>query len=1782
MAQFDFIISTEISRIQELVNVFKKLDQLIRSMSSKQYDLKIKVPPKTESQLERIKQKLSKISTSPQEIPVRIDQSRLDAELAKAQQKVQSSLAAQSVITPSYVSGTMDTKGALEFQKRAKGVTRVLTEQFNTLNRNGESLQRWGDRVKKAQASLNAFSTSIGKMRARVEQANGPFNRSTKNLNNNQRAVLKVERAYSLLNAKLGGVQDQYNRVAGAERRVAREQERLAGHQQEFNHRLGLAIGKLIRYRVAFAAMQGVARAFTGTFKSFIELEAGLADVAKVLNPLGAQLEHMQQLGFELSQTFGVAIGEIVKAMKVWAQTGLRGNDVIEATTATLLAQNAVGISALEATEALTAAIFIYGVEASKTTEVIDKWISVQAKYPVSAKDLANALKRVGSAAVELGIDMDHLNAIVATIGSVTRKTGTEVGTSLKTILARLPRDQTIGLFNSIGVASFKTTGEMRKMQDVIEDLAERWKTLNDVQRRNVAQQLGGVRRYVDVLALLNNYGIAQQAVIDSEMSFGAATQAAQYELQTFGNELKRMQALFAELSEAVGSELIGSFAVLVGILTDLGKFTKENKGIAKLIAGFSGMVAAVLIAAGVLTGFKFLLSKVHIGLLAMRAGLTASGGAMNRMSVATATLTTTTAGLSRAFNVLAGSLSVISLLFVAGLTAYSLIWGRKKKLVKATISETNAISKLVEQTKASFNAHKKQIVLLKDLDKQREKIIDSLERVNLTEKQKARVGKELEANTRALANTTPTLAIALAQVGDSTDRAAEAYRNYKDALDDVVRSEEAALVTQAKLLSFAVSGETILGIEEKIKGQEEKIGAIEDLLEALKPLKGQMREAAEAIQGLGGLGVVDPVIVKQIDKINDAFKKGLDVEYIRGLMEELFNILGDPSRGGWSWVELRRLSRDMGDRISSSEAQARFEDAGQKLMRRLQSGMYKGSNDFLDEYSSILDSLDVIFETHKFTEFKFKDLYKIQETDVTDVYRKMGQNIQKILEERITKLPEFTILTDEGQENVRSQIANVGSYFDNLADNMDSTMEQTGLTAEKMITYLLPILSQLDKVFQVIGTAGVTSIGAINKELEELRKIQPFVGLEKLEDILKLLNQQAKELDDEKIFEKPFDPKKLRTFRETLSAVNFELKHGMGIALAYHSMVSKLSGKAPEITTQTAREFSKIMTLQKQGLMNLAKEINKTRETIISFEKESGQAWEEYAQKVQKATGPEFWDKVVNTFDNLNEAQKEIVRTQLENEKVIKRSKDQLAAFLKLYKVMADVGDIAPGFRQSQIDAKMLAKEVLVISSTTNEIIRISSEYSTILKKIGYDEFSIVQYELARLSVLQNILARKKKEETRGEVQKKYEAAINSLIQKRISLMAKLEIIDWKEQRREAIEFTQGLTSALQNAFANIPDVLVGVSTKRRDLEKEIRDKQREITQAVYDQDQQALLKAQNELSALTRELDQYKNVLREIYEISFNFVKSLGEDIYKNIAEQLAKDISVVLSVDDVELEPIYIAAANFEEKVKSAGLIHYEAITESVDYFVRQYRAAVDYAIKVDEAKATALAAGVPFIPPMYPTVEQPGMGTSNTFTAMGFIFTAELVDALKEHHEKEKVREKQAAKRLERIIKNGLNTIGVILGQAIGAQVGGGGRVAAAGAATGAQFGTAIGGTLGMFGGPIGGLAGGIIGGLIGKKFEKPAEEMVDAIDANTDAVKANTEAILDLGRTIINAPTRYRLPVFTGDQGFGINIENIYINSTTGDPEEIYKQFVERLERDYSREIKTGYTRGRMF
>jgi TP901 family phage tail tape measure protein len=349
---------------------------------------------------------------------------------------------------------------------------------------------------------------------------------------------------------------------------------KIRGELGEFSKSMEASNARVIAFGASTAVLAGMAAALRGVAKSSIEVEKALADINVILNTTQKGLSKFGSELFKIAANTGQSFQVVAEAAAELARQGLGMEQTLQRTSDALILARLSGMDTVDAVNSLTAAINSFSKSALTSTEIVNKLANVDAAFAVSSADLAEAIKRVGSSASDAGVTMDQLIAIVTTAQQTTARGGAVIGNSFKTIFTRLQRPAVLEQLNQLGVATQDAQGNIKPLIGVLQGLAKNFDTLEDVQKSQVAELVGGVFQVNVLKAALSDlgqeYSVYGRALDTSISSTDEAIKRNEQLNQTLSSLINRTFVNLQNVGSQIGD--IGFAPQATNILSSLNK----------------------------------------------------------------------------------------------------------------------------------------------------------------------------------------------------------------------------------------------------------------------------------------------------------------------------------------------------------------------------------------------------------------------------------------------------------------------------------------------------------------------------------------------------------------------------------------------------------------------------------------------------------------------------------------------------------------------------------------------------------------------------------------------------------------------------------------------------------------------------------------------------------------------------------------------------------------------------------------------------------------------------------------------------------------------------------------------------------------------------------------------------------------------------------------------------------------------------------------------------------
>jgi len=290
---------------------------------------------------------------------------------------------------------------------------------------------------------------------------------------------------------------------------------------QSWTENIKRAFVQSVSYATSLGVLRVAQQALNKTIQFAIELNKELVKI-QVLQAEGAQtpaeIKALANSFNDLAKELGATTLEVAEGSVEWLRQGKSIAETQELLRSSTMLGKLGDLSAAEATEKLTSTLNSFKMEADEAITIVDKLVAVDNVAATSTRELAVALRYSAAVASEAGVELDQLISYIAVVSSTTRLNAEQIGQAMKTMLTRMQDiksgqidSEGLGLNNvesaltRINVKLRDTATSFRPMGDVLEDIANKWGDLNDIEQANVAKAVAGVRQQNMFLILMTN-----------------------------------------------------------------------------------------------------------------------------------------------------------------------------------------------------------------------------------------------------------------------------------------------------------------------------------------------------------------------------------------------------------------------------------------------------------------------------------------------------------------------------------------------------------------------------------------------------------------------------------------------------------------------------------------------------------------------------------------------------------------------------------------------------------------------------------------------------------------------------------------------------------------------------------------------------------------------------------------------------------------------------------------------------------------------------------------------------------------------------------------------------------------------------------------------------------------------------------------------------------------------------------------------------------------------------
>ena len=363
------------------------------------------------------------------------------------------------------------------------------------------------------------------------------------------------------------------------------------------------------KWQISSNIMHGFEGALKSAYGYAQDLNKSLNDIRIVT---GASVEDMARFAEQANKSakaLSTTTTDYTKASLIYYQQGLSDSEVQARTDITIKMANAAGQSAQIVSDQMTAVWNNFDNGSKSLEYYADVMTALGAATASSTDEIAAGIEKFAAISETVGLSYEYATAALATVTDKTRQSAEVVGTAFKAIFARiqglelgetLDDGTTLNKYSealaSVGVSIKEANGELRNMDDILNDMADVWATLNRDQQVALAQTVAGVRQYNQLVSLMENWDAMEmnlEIALDSE------------------GTLQEQADIYAESWEASRDRVTAAAEDIYNKLLDEDFFIGVNNLLEDVLGGVSHFIDVLGGLPGILTSIGAIATKV-------------------------------------------------------------------------------------------------------------------------------------------------------------------------------------------------------------------------------------------------------------------------------------------------------------------------------------------------------------------------------------------------------------------------------------------------------------------------------------------------------------------------------------------------------------------------------------------------------------------------------------------------------------------------------------------------------------------------------------------------------------------------------------------------------------------------------------------------------------------------------------------------------------------------------------------------------------------------------------------------------------------------------------------------------------------------------------------------------------------------------------------------------------------------------------------------------------------
>ena len=362
---------------------------------------------------------------------------------------------------------------------------------------------------------------------------------------------------------------------------------------------LWTSLARTAKWQISSTAIHAVIGSFQKAYNYAKDLNESLNNIRIVSGQSADQMAKFAVEANKAAKSLGTTTKAYTDASLIYYQQGLADDEVKARTDVTMKMANVIGQSAEQVSQDLTAVWNNFAKGGENLERFADKMVALGASTASSSQEIATGLEKFAAIAETTGLSFDYAAAALATVTAQTRLSAESVGTSFKTIFSRLDSlklGETLEdgtdltkyseALSVVGVNIKDANGELKTMNDILDETMAVWDNLTDDQKVALANTVAGQRQYTQFMALMGNSDFFRKNLKTINESTGALEEQNKIYQESWEATSKKVQASMEEIYNKILDDkfFIGAGKHLADFITMISRVIDSMGGISGVI----------------------------------------------------------------------------------------------------------------------------------------------------------------------------------------------------------------------------------------------------------------------------------------------------------------------------------------------------------------------------------------------------------------------------------------------------------------------------------------------------------------------------------------------------------------------------------------------------------------------------------------------------------------------------------------------------------------------------------------------------------------------------------------------------------------------------------------------------------------------------------------------------------------------------------------------------------------------------------------------------------------------------------------------------------------------------------------------------------------------------------------------------------------------------------------------------------------------------------------------